>query len=273
VFNLEEVGISDWEDRKTKRVIVPAAMPGQTTRHEVSRNVKPVSVIACLPAARESLLHFIAISQISSTVQEHLNKQIIHFGMDFALTFNQKRDFNAGIFFDDVRSIFLPYIDTFRDLALFAHEITVLLMVNCSDHISDYIIRILTEARVFVITFASHTTQVFHLLVITLFGFPRRCPRSELPFDDDNATVRVIMKVYHDFTQRMVPANVWRAFRALGSEFYTRTESERLLIDEINLRESVGFEQLCFVDSLRTTYGADDVLIGPIGSNSLSKSI
>jgi hypothetical protein len=80
--------------------------------------VKHISVIACLSAARESLLHVIASSQDSSTLQEHLNKQTIHFGMDFALTFNQKRDFNAGIFFDDLRTIFLSYIDTFRDLAL-----------------------------------------------------------------------------------------------------------------------------------------------------------
>jgi hypothetical protein len=30
VFNLDEVGISDWENRKTKTVIAPAAMHGQT---------------------------------------------------------------------------------------------------------------------------------------------------------------------------------------------------------------------------------------------------
>jgi hypothetical protein len=47
VFNLDEVGISDWEDRKTKKFIIPAAMPGQTIHHGVSRNVKYISVLAC----------------------------------------------------------------------------------------------------------------------------------------------------------------------------------------------------------------------------------
>jgi hypothetical protein len=57
VFNLDEVGLSDWEDRKmkTKTVIVPATMPGQTIHHEISRTVKHVSVIACISAAEESL--------------------------------------------------------------------------------------------------------------------------------------------------------------------------------------------------------------------------
>jgi hypothetical protein len=68
VFNLDEVGISDWEDRKTKKVIALATMFGQTIYHGVSRNVKHISVIACLSAAGQSLLHYIVTSQNSPTI-------------------------------------------------------------------------------------------------------------------------------------------------------------------------------------------------------------
>jgi hypothetical protein len=137
VFNLDEVGISDWEDRKTKKVIVPAAI------HDgVSRNVKHISVMACVLAAGESLLHYTVTLQNSPTVQEHLRKQGVRFGRDFALKWNQEPCFNTGIFLDHIRTIFLTYIDTLR----------------------DDVIRLLTEARMRVMTFASHTTQVFQLL-------------------------------------------------------------------------------------------------------------
>jgi hypothetical protein len=53
VFNLDETGISDWEDRKMKKAIIPSAMLGQTIHYEVSRNVKHISVIARLSAAGE----------------------------------------------------------------------------------------------------------------------------------------------------------------------------------------------------------------------------
>jgi hypothetical protein len=33
MFNLDEIGISDWENLKTQRVIVPAAILGQTIHH------------------------------------------------------------------------------------------------------------------------------------------------------------------------------------------------------------------------------------------------
>jgi hypothetical protein len=59
VFNLDEVGISDWEDRKMKTVIVPALTLGHTIHQGVSRNGKHVSVIACLLAAGESFLPYI----------------------------------------------------------------------------------------------------------------------------------------------------------------------------------------------------------------------
>jgi hypothetical protein len=75
-------------------------------------------------------------------------------------------------------------------------------MDNCSSQVSDDMIRIGTGATVRIITYAPHTTQVFQVLDLTLFDIPKGCPRYELSFDDDNATVKVIMKVYHDFRQK-----------------------------------------------------------------------
>jgi hypothetical protein len=75
VFNLEEVGISDWKDRKTKTVIVPATMVGQTIHHEISRTVKHISVIVCVSATGESLTPYVVMSQASTPVREQLKKQ------------------------------------------------------------------------------------------------------------------------------------------------------------------------------------------------------
>jgi hypothetical protein len=38
VFNLDEVGISDWEDRKARKAVIPVTMRGQT-RHDRSRSI------------------------------------------------------------------------------------------------------------------------------------------------------------------------------------------------------------------------------------------
>jgi hypothetical protein len=85
VFSLDEVVISDWEHCKTKKAIALAAMFGQMIHHGVSRNVKHISVITCLSAAGESLLHQIVTSQNFVTVQQHFNKTRCSFRHGFRL--------------------------------------------------------------------------------------------------------------------------------------------------------------------------------------------
>jgi hypothetical protein len=59
-LNLNKVAISDWEGRQPRKVVVPAALPGETIHHEVPRNMKQISMIACVSVAGESFTSYIA---------------------------------------------------------------------------------------------------------------------------------------------------------------------------------------------------------------------
>jgi hypothetical protein len=137
VFNLEEVGISDWEDRKTKTktVILPATTPGQTIHHEISRTVKHIWVISRIFAAEESLTPYIITSQAPTSVQERLKKEVVRFGTDFVLRSNPEHYINAEIFLDYIRTVFLPNLADLRMLDGFAEETGVLLLDNCVSHV------------------------------------------------------------------------------------------------------------------------------------------
>jgi hypothetical protein len=80
VFNLEEVGISAWEDRKTKAVIGVATMRGQAVHHGISRTLRHISVVACVSAAGESLTPDMIPSQVLASVLEQLKKHSVRFG-------------------------------------------------------------------------------------------------------------------------------------------------------------------------------------------------
>jgi hypothetical protein len=76
VFNLDEIGSSAWEDRKARKVVVPATMQARrdVIHHGISRKVKPISVIVRVCAARESLTPSIIPSQDPPSVREQVKK-------------------------------------------------------------------------------------------------------------------------------------------------------------------------------------------------------
>jgi hypothetical protein len=101
-----------------------------------------------------------------------------------------------------------------------------------------------------VITFAPHTTQIFQVLDVTLFGVFKRRPRYNLPFEDAKASGKFRMNGCHDFKRTMVELNIWGAVQALGFDFEFDQTSEpyRLLFNEENLRNSAGFRELWSID-------------------------
>jgi hypothetical protein len=129
----------------------------------------------------------------------------------------------------------------------------------------------LTEKRACVITTASHTTQIFQILYLTLSGVLKRRPRYQLPFENDHVIVKSTMKVYPDFKRTMVQSSVWGAFLALGVDFEMKREPDQLLFDErqpIEAQASGSCDPLTFP---WTSYRADRVLLRSAGSVSRSK--
>jgi hypothetical protein len=58
VFNLDEVNVSEWEDRSERPVIVPSMMRGQTIDHAIPMNLKHISVVACISGTGEHVTPF-----------------------------------------------------------------------------------------------------------------------------------------------------------------------------------------------------------------------
>jgi hypothetical protein len=75
VFNLDEVGISEWQDRKTKKVVVPSSARTQTIHHRVSRHLKHFLIITCISGGGAGLTPYIVSSQASRPGEQGLTDQ------------------------------------------------------------------------------------------------------------------------------------------------------------------------------------------------------
>jgi hypothetical protein len=116
------VGISEWEDRRSKSVIVPKSMSAQKIHYKINRNLKHVSVVACILAAGESLTPYVVTSQDSLPVREDLKKRGVRFSADFILRTRSKPDINTKSFLDYIHTICLLNLNELRALGEFADE-------------------------------------------------------------------------------------------------------------------------------------------------------
>jgi hypothetical protein len=91
VFNLDEVGVSEWEDRKPKRVVISTSVIGQTIHHGVNRNPKHVTIVTCVAASGEHLIPYLITPQDSPALHDDLERHGIEFDRHLTIKGRQKR--------------------------------------------------------------------------------------------------------------------------------------------------------------------------------------
>jgi hypothetical protein len=96
VFDLNEAGISEWEDRRDKKMLIPKTISGHMMHHSASRNVKHISIITRISAAGESLAPDIVTSQDSQSLRRKLMSGGVRLSVDFVLRQRSKSYVNAA---------------------------------------------------------------------------------------------------------------------------------------------------------------------------------
>jgi hypothetical protein len=88
--NLNELGVSEWDDRETRTVVVPAEMGSQAIHHGANRNLKHMTIGTCLAASEKHTIPFVMTSQDSGNLRRGLGKNGIEFGRHYILKESQK---------------------------------------------------------------------------------------------------------------------------------------------------------------------------------------
>jgi ABC-type molybdate transport system ATPase subunit len=120
----------------------------------------------------------------------------IEFGRHLILKKNQKSYVNSKSFTEYIKSTFMPHVARIHAAREVEREDAALLMDNCQSHLTSDVRDCLNTARVSVVTFRPHTTQIFQLLDLTLVGMFTRDGKYHLPFSDLGTTVNFVHNVY-----------------------------------------------------------------------------
>jgi hypothetical protein len=87
---------------------------------------------------------------------------------------------------------------------------------------------LLTQGRVRVTPLARHTTNLFRVLDLRLFGVFQRHGQYRMLCQTENWTGTFIFKTCKDFRLTMIDTNIWEAFQGIGLLFHGIDDVERM---------------------------------------------
>jgi hypothetical protein len=141
IFNLDETGLSDWEDRITQAVFVPATEGDSKLHYPINRAMRHHTLICCV-AASESII--VRCESHQTMEQENFSRR--------------------ELFCSCIEEIFFPAVATNRELPACGDKLCIFFCDNGSIHCSDPILERFAEKGDAVITYPTHMSNIFQVL-------------------------------------------------------------------------------------------------------------
>lgn len=211
IFNLEETGISDWEDRRSKKIVAPATLQGRDLHVAVSRKIKHETLLCTVSAAGDAYNPLLISSD--EKIGQLFEKLPIRENVDLSVLFKRPAYVNADIFQWYIFNKFMPVIQSERKDGSPEENIAIAFWDNCRCHCSDDLYRSLAEDWILVVTYPPHTSGLFQVLDRLVFGVlkmakrdVRKDPKLELEIDH----ARRVFVAYERATGSETVRAAWR---------------------------------------------------------------
>ncbi|OHT08942.1 hypothetical protein TRFO_22367 [Tritrichomonas foetus] len=150
---------------------------------------------------------------------------------------------NEEIFYYYISEILVPYVNNKRENLKIKKEKAVLLMDNLSSHISDRVMEELSPNNIYIITFPPHTSHIFQVLDVSIFGILKNYLKS-LPHKASlHVQVDLCWRTFRAFELATCSTTIRSAFEKTGF-IIQHTNSKKIEINEEKIRNSSDFKEL-----------------------------
>jgi hypothetical protein len=139
-----------------------------------------------------------------------------HPGKDVLMERNVKPYVDRPLFGNSIRHHSMPYITALRTNLCYSNAEVVLLMDNCSAHVTPEIFRLLGENHITIVTFSLHTTHIFQALDLSLFGMFKTREKFWTEQDHDKTFAATIHKLVRQFHLVATPESICGSFVRAG---------------------------------------------------------
>jgi hypothetical protein len=238
IFNLDELGSADWEDRKVKTVIVSAGVRKDDVYHTISRRQRHITLLACVSAAGDALTPMLITT---NPIRDCLWSRSLRQDEDVMVRRRSPSYIDEQLFFKYISNVLIPYVSSVRSTPELADEPAVLLMDSALPHTSERVLRILDQNKIIALTFPAHTTNLFQALDLVFFGTLKHLKATAAGEFDDGSVNEQITKMIQAYEQTATSGTIRGSFPRAGMISDITTRPFKIRVDEDAMRQSPGF--------------------------------
>jgi hypothetical protein len=245
IYNLDESGLSDWEDAKPKPVLVPVDLGDSMIHYPVNRQIRHQTLLCCISASGDAYCPLL-VSARQSVLQ--VFEMGVRDGIDLRIKIAQSPYITKELFLEYLREVVIPSIESNRDLPGCRGKPAIIFCDNCSCHCSEDILRELAHHGVLLITYPPHTSHIFQVLDVLLFGRLKLAKKHLSRNDDLDPQVDHAMRVFRAYEIATTSTTVRSSWEKAGFGFVKRDGTYYLWVDEGKIRRCPEFCEVWQID-------------------------
>jgi hypothetical protein len=156
---------------------------------------------------------------------------------------------NAEIFERYIDAVLIPAVESNRELEGCRNKPAILFCDNCKTHCSEELLKKLARHGILVLTYPPHTSHVFQVLDVLLFGILKRAKKFERRDDRLAPEVDHILRLFRAYEKATTSTTMRMSWDRAGFDFERRDGTTYLAINEARIRESLGFREIWELDA------------------------
>jgi hypothetical protein len=242
LFNLDETGLSDWEDRGPLEVIVPRKYEHQRLSYPVSRSVRHQSLLCFINAAENAYCPVLIVPTPRSL--DIFKKWPIRKDVDLSLVVRQPAYMDRTIFRNYIHERFFPLLDAERKGQHPWDHPAVIFCDNCNAHMDGDLLQEFAGHWVMVITYPPHTSSIFQVLDRLIFSVLKTAKRQVAIDTEIDEVCDHIRRVFMAYERSTTSETVRAAWRRTGFDYVPSGEKWRLHVNLENLQECSEFKDV-----------------------------
>lgn len=241
IYNIDETGLSDWEDKKSKSVIVPRELLNTDLQYPIDRTNKHVTLVVTISADGDAYFPLAISSNENLRGIFDLN---IRENVDLLLEISNSSYINKDIFKRHIINNFIPQVEEDRKYTKIKDCPSILFFDNCSSHIDDELLQILAEHFILVISYPSHTSNLFQVLDILIFGVLKIHKKQIRKSDKISPLIDHLYRIFRAYEMSTCSTTIRCAFEKAGFEYYKKNKLNYLKLNRQKIENSPSFQEL-----------------------------